>query len=99
MLTPETDFMPSMSESSILSRVRRFVEENSFYRQHGFALTEDERFLESAVADSRYFDEMITFIEDEFGVHVSNCEITKDNLGSLRAVVRFVASKQPYAVG
>ena len=99
MLTPETDFMPSMSESSILSRVRRFVEENSFYRQHGFALTEDERFLERTVADSRYFDEMITFIEDEFGVHVSNCEITKDNLGSLRAVVRFVASKQPYAVG
>jgi acyl carrier protein len=99
MLTPETDFMPGTSESSILSRVRHFVEENSFYRQHGFALTEDERFLERTVADSRYFDEMITFIEDEFGVHVSNCEITEDNLGSLRAVVRFVVSKQPYAVG
>ena len=99
MLTQETDFLPSMSESSIRSRVRHFVEENSFYRQHGFALTEDEKFLEKPVADSRYFAEMITFIEDEFGVHVSDCEITQDNLGSLRAVVRFVSSKQPYAVG
>ena len=42
---------------------------------------------------------MVTFIEDEFGVHVSRCEITEDNLGSLRAVARFVASKQPFAVG
>ena len=91
--------MPGISESSILSRVRHFVEGNSFYRQHGFALTEDEEFLEKPVADSRYFAEMITFIQDEFGVYVSNCEITDDNLGSLRAVVRFVSSKQPYAVG
>jgi acyl carrier protein len=42
---------------------------------------------------------MIDFIEQEFGVHVSDCEISSENLGSLRAVARFVASKQPFAVG
>jgi len=42
---------------------------------------------------------MITFIEDEFGIYVSECEISEDNLGSLRAVARFVASKQTFAVG
>jgi acyl carrier protein len=42
---------------------------------------------------------MIAFIEKEFGVHVSDCEIRAENLGSLRAVARFVASKQPFAVG
>ena len=34
---------------------------------------------------------MITFIEEEFGIYVSECEISEDNLGSLRAVARFVA--------
>ena len=99
MLTPETDFMPGMSESSILSRVSHFVDENSFYRQNRFALTEDEKFIEKAVADSRYVSEMITFIEDELGIQVSNCEIRETNLGSLRAVARFVADKQLFAVG
>lgn len=91
--------MPGMSESSILSRVSHFVDENSFYRQNRFALTEDEKFLEKAGADSRYVAEMTAFIEDEFGIQVSNCEICEDNLGSLRAVARFVAGKQPFAVG
>jgi acyl carrier protein len=99
MLTHQTEFMPGMGESTILSRVRHFVEESSPAGQRRFALSEDEKFLEKPVADSRYVAEMITFIEDEFGIHVSSCEITEDNLGSLRAVARFVANKQPFAVG
>jgi hypothetical protein len=61
--------------------------------------TEDENFLEKAVVDSKYVGEKITFIEEEFGVAVLSLEITEDNLGTRRAVARFVSSKQPYAVG
>jgi acyl carrier protein len=99
MLTQEPEFTPGVSESGILSRVRCFVQENSMYRQRGFVLAEDDRFFEKAALDSKYVAAMVTFIEEEFGVHVSSCEITEDNLGSLRAVARFVASKQPFAVG
>ena len=49
--------------------------------------------------DSLSLVEYTIHIEEEFGVHVSDCEISEDNLGSLRAVARFVASKQPFAVG
>jgi acyl carrier protein len=42
---------------------------------------------------------MVGFVEDEFGVHMSPSEMSEENLGSLRAVARFVASKQPFAVG
>lgn len=69
------------------------------YRQHGYVLDGDDRFYEKAALDSKYVAAMIGFIEEEFGVHVSDCEISEDNLGSLRAVARFVASKQPFAVG
>ena len=99
MQTEETDFMPSMSESGILAGVRRFVIENPLYRERGFVPTDDEPFLEKAVIDSKYVGQMITFIEEEFGVGVSSLEITDDNFGTLRAVARFVSSKQPYAVG
>jgi acyl carrier protein len=99
MLTQEPEFTPGMSESGILSRVRCFVQENSMYRQGGFVLAEDDRFFEKAALDSKCVAAMVTFIEEEFGVHVSSCEITEDNLGSLRAVAGFVAGKQPFAVG
>lgn len=95
----QTEFAPGVSESGILSRVRGFVGENAVYKQRGFVLTEDDRFFEKAALDSKYVAAMVAFIEDEFGVHVSSCEITEDNLGSLHAIARFVASKQPFAVG
>ena len=99
MPTHETEFTPGVSESGILTRVRSFVQDNSVYRQQGFVLAEDDRLFEKAALDSKYMTAMINFIEDEFGVLVSPCEISEDNLGSLRAVARFVASKQPFAVG
>jgi acyl carrier protein len=99
MLTHEVEFTPGVSESSILSRLRSFAQGNSLYRQHGYVLDGDDRFYEKAALDSKYVAAMIAFIEEEFGVHVSDCEISEDNLGSLRAVARFVARKQPFAVG
>ena len=45
---------------------------------------------EKAALDAKYVTAMINFVEEEFGVLVSSCEISEDNLGSLRAVARFV---------
>ena len=62
-------------------------------------LAEDDRFFESAAPDSKYVAAMVKFIEKEFGIHVSSCEITEENLGFLRAVPCFVESKPPFAIG
>lgn len=99
MLINESHFTPGVSESVILSRVRNFVQENPVYRQNGFVLADGDRLFERAALDSRYIAAMVAFVEDEFGIIVSECELSEDNLGSLRAVARFVASKQPFAVG
>jgi len=99
MLISENEFTPGVSEAVILARVRAFIEENSLYRQNGFVLAEDDRLFEKAALDSRYVAAMIAFVEDEFGVLISDCEKSEDNLGSLSAVARFVANKQPFAVG
>ena len=87
MLTQGPEFTPGKSESGILPHVRRFVQEHALYRQRGFVLAEDWKYVAG----------MVTFIEKEFGIQVSSCEITEQNLGSPRAVARFVASKQPFA--
>ncbi|HJQ10488.1 MAG TPA: hypothetical protein VJ840_05590 [Gemmatimonadaceae bacterium] len=99
MLTKESEFTPGISESGILLRLHRFVHESSVYRERPSAQSDDESFFEKAAVDPKYMMAMVNFIEDEFGVLVSNGEVTEENLGSLRAVARFVAARQPFAVG
>jgi acyl carrier protein len=99
MLINESEFTPGIPESVILSRVRAFVQDNSLDRQNGFALADGDRLFEKAALDSKHVAAIIAFVENEFGVIVSDCEMSEENLGSLNAVARFVASKQPFAVG
>lgn len=99
MLINESQFAPGVAEPVILSRVRAFVNERGLHQQRGFVISEKDRLIEKVALDTRYLAAIIDFIQDEFGVHVSDCEITEENLGSLRAVARFVANKQPFAVG
>jgi acyl carrier protein len=63
------------------------------------APAEENGQVERAVIDSLRLAEAIRFIEGEFGVYVSDDEITETNFGSLRSIARLVASKQPFAVG
>lgn len=55
--------------------------------------------MDKVVVDSMRLAQAIRFIEAEFGVYVSDDEITETNFASLGAVARLVASKQPFAVG
>ena len=81
-------------ENQIRERVRRFLEENFLYMRPNFELGDDDRLLERGVVDSMGVAEMVTFLEDEFGVNTSDEDITEANLGSLNAIGRFVSRKR-----
>ena len=59
-----------------------------------FELGDDDRLLERGVVDSMGVAEMVTFIEDEFDIKTSDEDISEANLGSLRAIGRFVSQKR-----
>ena len=82
------------SEYQILTRVRAFLQDNLLYMRPDFVLADDDRLLQQGVVDSMGVLEVLNFIEDEFDVRARDDEISEANLGSLRAIARFVASKQ-----
>lgn len=83
-----------LHETQIRERVRQFLEENFLYMRPDFELGDDDRLLERGVVDSMGVAEMVTFIEDEFGIKTSDEDISESNLGSLRAIGRFVTQKR-----
>lgn len=83
-----------LPEPQIRARVRLFLEENFLYMRPDFELGDDDRLLERGVVDSMGVAEMVTFLEDEFGVTTSDEDITEANLGSLNAIGRFVSQKR-----
>lgn len=83
-----------LHEARVRERVRDFLEENFLYMRQNFELGEDDRLLERGVVDSMGVAEMVTFIEDEFGIQTSDEDITEANLGSLSAIGRFVCQKR-----
>ena len=83
-----------LHETQIRDRVRSFLQENFFYMRPDFELSDEDRLLERGVVDSMGVAEMVTFIQDEFGIQVSDEDITEANLGSLRSIGRFVSQKR-----
>jgi acyl carrier protein len=81
-------------ETQVRERVRNFLQENFLYMRPDFELADDDRLLERGVVDSMGIAEMVTFIEDEFGIKMSDDDISESNLGSLRAIGRFVTQKR-----
>ncbi len=81
-------------QSQIIARVRNYVQENFLYMHSNFDLRDDDRLLEKGVIDSMSIVEMISFIENEFGVHANEDEVSDANFGSLAGIARFVGEKQ-----
>jgi acyl carrier protein len=74
-------------------RLRTFIAAN-FYIPSGQALDENTSFLEQGIIDSTGVLEIVTFVESEFGIAVSDEELLPANFDSLAALSTFIVRKQ-----
>ena len=77
----------------INQQVREFITSN-FYVQDATALADDASLLERGIIDSTGVLEVITFIEDTFGVTVDDQEMLPENLDSIERISGFVRRKK-----
>jgi acyl carrier protein len=72
--------------------IRNFIVENFLYGQDdGFG--DDVSFLEKGIIDSTGVLELVTFVEDKFGVRVEDEELIPDNFDSLSKLSSFISNK------
>jgi acyl carrier protein len=79
---------------SIESRLRQYVLENFLFTDDPGALNNSDSFLEKGIVDSTGILEVILFMEEDFGLSVSDDEMIPENLDSIDNLVAFVRRKQ-----
>jgi acyl carrier protein len=79
--------------TEIREQVRSFVRTN-FYVPEGVALSDEASLLEHGIIDSTGVLELVTFIEDSFGISVDDSEMVPENLDSVAGIASFVTTKK-----
>lgn len=82
-----------MTQHEIARRVREYVLENFLYMRQDYEFSDTDSLMGHGIMDSMGVIELITFVQDAFGVEVGEDEITEANFGTIAAVSRFVHGK------
>lgn len=77
----------------IAGKVRKFITSN-FYVPVPAELADETSLLDSGVIDSTGVLEVISFIEQEFGVEVADEEMLPENLDSIARIAAYVSKKK-----
>ena len=81
-----------MSENDTNQRIRKFIIENFLFEEDD-NLKEDTSFLESGIIDSTGILELVSFVEETYGISVEDDEIVPENLDSISNIVAYVNKK------
>ena len=76
--------------------ITAFIETHILYGQSSQPVTLDTPLGEGLV-DSLGFERLVAFIEDEYGLTISQPEIVPENFRTVREIERFVRHKQAAA--
>ena len=77
----------------VTSTIRKFIIE-SFLFEESEELDENTSFLETGIIDSTGILELVTFLEESFGIIVEDEELTPENLDSIANLVRYLEIKR-----
>jgi acyl carrier protein len=79
--------------SDTKAQVRKFIADNFIMGTSGTQFAEGDSFLQKRIIDSTGFLELVSYLEETFGIKVEDEEMTPDNLDSLNAIDAYVTRK------
>jgi acyl carrier protein len=83
-----------MLASRVKSELVEFIVTNFLFGDVARTPRDEESLVESGIVDSTGILELVSFVEDQFGIVVSEEETLPQNLDSLDNLTRFVTAKQ-----
>jgi len=75
-------------------RIQRFVETSFGGKGGSTPILPDTSLLDSGLIDSTGILELVSFLEESFGIELTDEEVVPEHFETVRAIAAFVASKQ-----
>ncbi len=79
---------------NIKSEIRKYIIENFLYGNDDNTLNDDVSFLENGIIDSTGVLELVSFVQEAFGIKVKDDELIPNNFDSLSKLEAYIVSKQ-----
>ncbi|MDA8389465.1 MAG: acyl carrier protein [Gammaproteobacteria bacterium] len=79
--------------TDIKSNVRAYISENFLMGLKDSVINDDTSFLDIGIIDSTGVIELITYLEESYGITVEDVEMTPENLDSLSAIESYISRK------
>lgn len=79
--------------SNVETEIRQFVEENYVLTGEIDQLNADQSLMEQGIIDSIGIFALVDYIEQTYGVSVSDDEITPENLDAINRIVAYITRK------
>jgi acyl carrier protein len=80
---------------TIKTELRTFIVENFLFGDDGHPLDNGMSLIENDLIDSTGILELVSFLEERYGIAVADSDIVPANLDSIDRIAAYVASKQP----
>ncbi|AKJ31120.1 acyl carrier protein [Caldimonas brevitalea] len=78
---------------AIKQQVRAYILDNFLMGTQGAEFADSDSFMEHHVIDSTGFLELVTYLEEAFGIRVEDEEMVPENLDSLDNIEAYVSRK------
>ena len=79
---------------SIETTLRAFIAESILFSDSGYPYEDSTSFLDNGIVDSMSVMDLVLFSEKEFGVTISDPEITPENFDSVENLSNFIRAKK-----
>jgi acyl carrier protein len=78
---------------TIEQEIRQFIIDNFLFGELEAKLFNDDSLLDRGIIDSTGVLELVTFLEDKYGMRIQDDELVPKNLDSINGLVQFVSRK------
>jgi acyl carrier protein len=83
------------SRGPVKANIRQFVMENLALGKVGGIIEDDASLIDNGVIDSLGIFQLVSFLEQSYGIRVRDEEIVLDNFKSINAIEEFLLAKLP----
>ena len=85
-------------QADVAEDLKRFIRDEVLWAESGDELNDDTPLL-GGVLDSFGLQSLLTYIEENYEVRVSNDDLVSENFGNVRSIATLIESKRAAAQG